>query len=158
MTMIQRALATTAALLLLVPVAACSSGGAAPVEAGELESTPVEEVEEVALPPVSLSTTCHLLFGSNVDGPVSDATDIIARFVENPDLSTVTTDELESTISALDGAAKNADPGIKPYINATSQPLQAMLDALQGQENTDINFTDYKAAGLELITQCTPYL
>lgn len=156
MTKIQRALAAAAASLLLIPVAACTSSAPEP-EASEDQNVEEQVVEE-SLPAVSLQTTCQLLFGSNVDGPVADAQDIVTRFAANPDLSTVTTEELELTVTSLAAASKNADPAIKPYIDATSKPLQQMLDALTGGVNSDIEFTDYKASGLELITQCTPYL
>lgn len=111
-----------------------------------------------ALPAVSLETTCDFLFGDDVDRAVPTATDIILKFVEDPDLSTVTEDELEETIDDLESASKNAADDVKPYINAAAAPLRVMLDALQNGANTEVSFEDYKVSVTEHVNRCRPFI
>lgn len=110
------------------------------------------------LPAVSLQTTCFFLFGNDVSGPMPAAADIVTRFVANPDLSTVTETELDDTISDLTTASAQAQDEIQPFIDAQVVPLQAMKDALTGKENSSVDFTAFKASGIELLNQCRPYL
>ena len=116
--------------------------------------------KRTTLPPVSLATSCNLLFGQNVDGPLADATDIVTRFVDAPDLSSVTETDLTGTIESLESARKNADPAITPYIDAQVAPLQQMLDAKHGKGSSTgtVHLDDFKASALELLNQCRPYL
>ena len=107
---------------------------------------------------VSVGASCQLLFGTNVDGPVPDAADIITRFVANPDTSTITLPEVRETIDAIESARKSAGDELGPYIDAQLPPLKSLEDAMSGGGNTTINFEEFKAASFELITQCEPYL
>ncbi len=152
-----RALTGTGALLVAVVLL---TGCTAKTPTADATPSPTPSATETAaaLPAVSLNTTCNQLFGSNVDGPIARATDIVTRFVAAPDLSTITEDELSSTIESLDSAAKNADSAVKPYIDAQTDVLQQLLDAMTNSENSSIDFADYKASGLELVNQCEPYL
>lgn len=142
-------------MVAIVVLAGCAAK--APVEA---TSTPTPTPSETAdaLPAVSLDTTCNLLFGSDVDGPVAQAADIVTRFIADSDLSTITEDELAGTIDSLDSAAKNADESLKPYIGAQTDVLQQLLDAMTSNTNSSVDLVDYKASSLELLNQCEPYL
>lgn len=141
---------TTAAIVLLL--SACSPAVTA-------EQTPSAAATSAApLPKVSLATSCELLFGSNVDGPIADTQAILTRFTENPDLSTITENELTSTIAGLETVRKNADEAIVPYVEAQIAPLNALLEAKRTGKTTNIDFTDYKSSGIELINQCERYL
>lgn len=154
--MMRKTTSTAAFLLAVVLLSGCAPKAPAEEPASSPSPTPSEAAE--ALPTVSLATTCGLLFGSNVDGPISTATDIVTRFVENPDLSTVTEAELTSTIDSLDTAAKNSDEAVRPYIDAQSDVLEQLLGAMTSGTNSSVDFADYKASGLELLNQCEPYL
>ncbi|TQJ31393.1 hypothetical protein [Microbacterium sp. SLBN-146] len=149
------ALVTAVSVLVL---SGCAGVDRSAAGARESEDAPSPTATEEALPTVSLETTCGLLFGSNVDGPVTEAADIITRFVEAPDLSTVTEDELDTTVGSLDGASRNADPTIVPYIEAQSDVLNQLLNALRTGENSNLDLVDFKAASLELLNRCDPYL
>lgn len=152
-----RALTGTGALLIaVVLLTGCTAK--APTADSAPSPTPSPSETAATLPAVSLNTTCNQLFGSNVDGPIARSTDIVTRFVAAPDLSTITEDELSSTIESLDAAAKNADPAVQPYIDAQTDVLQQLLNAMANNENSNVDFADYKASGLELVNQCEPYL
>lgn len=145
--------AILAAVILLSGCAAKAPNGES---APSPSATPTESVE--ALPAVSLNTTCNLLFGSDVDGPVARTADIVTRFIANSDLSTITEDELAGTIDSLDSAAKNSDDALKPYINAQTDVLQQLLDAMTTNTNSSVDLVDYKASSLELLNQCESFL
>lgn len=87
-----------------------------------------------------------------------DAQDIIARFVANPDLSTVSEEEIVAARDAIETAARSANEDLVPYLNAQVAPLDQLLDALKRGVNSTVDFDEYKASGLELINQCEPYL
>ncbi|MHA3724362.1 hypothetical protein ACXR2T_10825 [Leucobacter sp. HY1910] len=158
--MLKKMITAAAIAIAATVLAGCSQPAPEPAPAPEVQ--PVEEVEEVeeveAMPAVSLSTTCRLLFGSNVDGPAPDAIELVNKFVQSPDMSTVSESELGETIDALTTASKSADDSVKPYIEAQSATLQQLLDARTNSENATIDFADFKASGLELLTLCTPHL
>ena len=87
-----------AAAILVLSLSGCA-GSAGPESTSKPTPSPTPTVT-TALPAVSLATTCGLLFGSSVDGPAADASDIVTRFVAAPDLSTVTEEELTATIDS----------------------------------------------------------
>lgn len=154
----KRLLVAAACLLLL---AGCASPSAAEVAEPKAKPSTGSKATPSAppkLPAVSLETTCFFLFGNNVVGPMPDAADIVTRFVANPDLSTVTQAELDETISSLTTASSQAQEEIQPFIDAQVVPLQAMKDALTGKKNSNIDFTAFKASGIELLNNCKPYL
>lgn len=144
-----------APLALVLLLAACAPAGT-PTPSPTPSATPTPE----ALPAVSTQTTCRLLFGSNVDGPLSDAADLVTRAVESPDLSSaVTVEELETTIESIETARKNASDDLVPYISAQIAPLQEMVDGLKGGGGTlSLDFADFKASALELLNTCERFL
>ncbi|MGG7509369.1 hypothetical protein [Plantibacter sp. YIM 135249] len=131
----------------------CAGGQAESASTPSPTPTPTTKI-----PAVSLETSCTFLYGRNVDGPLSTTADIIGRFVEAPDGTTITTDELRSTIDSIQSARDRAQPEIQPFIDAQIAPLAQLLDAKTGGGNGTINFEDYKASGIELLNQCKPYL
>lgn len=142
-----------ASVLLLTGCAAPATNGSTSTSPTPASPTPTKEPLEVSIP-----ATCMLLFGSNVDGPAADASDIINRFVASPDGSTITVEELRTTIAAIESARDSAGDELAPYIEAQLPPLEALESAMSGEGNRTINFEEFKASGLELITQCGPYL
>lgn len=142
------------AAAVVLALAGCSAP--APAESPSPISTPTPT--ESKLPAVSLQTTCMFLYGSNVDGPLATTADIITRFVAAPDASTITTEELETNIASIETARDHAQTSIQPFTDAQLAPLKSLLEAKTGGENRTISFDDYKASGIELLTQCTPYL
>ena len=143
-------------LTLSLLLSACAPG-IQPASSPARKPTPTAE----SLPAVSTQTTCRLLFGNRVDGPASEAVDIINRVVESADLtSAVTVDELESTIGSLQTARKNASDDLAPYIDAQITPLQQMADALDGdgRGTLSLDFADFKASAFELLTRCEQFL
>lgn len=111
------------------------------------------------LPAVSTRTTCTLLFGTDMNGPINKTVDIIGRFVDSPDISTVTSVELSEVISELETAKASAASDLQPYIEAQVTPMRELLAAKRGTAtNGTVKFDEYKAAGLELITRCRSYL
>lgn len=145
-----------AILAAIVLLSGCTAK--APLDESAPSPTSTPTVSSEALPAVSLNTTCNLLFGSDVDGPVAQAADIVTRFIANSDLSTITEDELAGTIDSLDSAAKNADASLKPYIDAQTDVLQQLLDAMTTNTNSSVDLVDYKASSLELLNQCESFL
>lgn len=154
----KRVFVAAVCLLLLSGCAAEASAQSAEPKAKATQTESASPTPTPELPAVSLETTCFFLFGNNVSGPMPDTADIVERFVANPDLSTVTEDELETTINSLTTASSQAQASISPFIDAQIVPLQAMADALSGKANSEINFNAFKASGIELINQCKPYL
>ena len=153
----KRSAASTGAILAaIVLLSGCTAKAAMDESAPSATPTPTEIAE--ALPTVSLNTTCNLLFGSDVDGPVAQTADIVTRFIENSDLSTITEEELAGTIDSLDSAAKNSDDALKPYINAQTDVLEQLLDAMTTNTNSSVDLVDYKASSLELLNQCESFL
>ncbi len=146
-----------AAALLLAGCASASPATSAP-EAPETTPTLTPEASPTGLPAVSLETTCTFLFGTDLDGPLTVATDIILQVAENPVLSKLDRTELDDTIGDLERASKNAADDVKPYIDAAAAPLQTMARALDGSGEDELSFDDFKVAGTELINQCHPYL
>jgi len=136
------------AIFVLV-LAGCSSSPA------ETSTTPTATPTAEALPAVSIKTTCGLLFGSNVDGPAADGVDIVNRAAA--DLMTVSDSEISTVIAGLRTASKNADVDLVPYINAQTDLLQQLLDA-KATGSASVDFSDYKAASLELLNQCERFL
>lgn len=134
------------------PMATPVDTSAPPAEASPAPASPS------GLPKVSLATTCQLLFGSDVDGPMADAQDILLRVVDDPDLSTIEQTEVTDTIAGLGTARSSADPSLVPFIDAQIKPLDALVTAFATQTDASIDFNDYKTSGLELITQCKPLL
>lgn len=154
-----RRTAVISVLALALSLVGCSSATlAASSPSPSKTATPLASPTKEALPAVSLETTCDLIFGSNVDGPMVDAQDIIARFVANPDLSTVSEEEIVAARDAIETAARSANEDLVPYLNAQVAPLDQLLDALKRGVNSTVDFDEYKASGLELINQCEPYL
>lgn len=144
--------------LLIIPALVFLLTGCASGNDAATAPTPSATAEEAKLPPVSLQTTCTFLYGSNLDGPLSHGTDIITRFVEQSDGSTITVEELEETIDAIQSALDHAGPDVAPFIEAQLSPLDALLNAKVGGENTTIKLGDWKASGIELLNQCRQYL
>jgi hypothetical protein len=82
----------------------------------------------------------------------------MTRFVASPDGSTITVAELASTIEELKAANADASSEIQPFIDAQIPPLETLREALSGGGNTSVDFSQWKASGIELINQCKPYL
>lgn len=93
-----------------------------------------------------------------MDGLLNKDTDIITRFVAHPDLSTIKLSEVQETADSLESASNQASPELRPYIEAQRAPLLTLADSLQNGKNNSLNFTDWKAAGIELINRCKPYV
>lgn len=155
-----RSAAATLVVLAIALTAGCTSqasgNGSGPSAQPTITSEPSPSPS--GLPSVSLATTCQLLFGSEVDGPMADAQDIILRVADDPDLSTITAAEVSDTIAGLGTARSSANDALVPFIDAQIQPLNEISTALATGSDANISFSDYKTSGLELITQCKPLL
>jgi hypothetical protein len=140
----------SAAVVGLALLAGCAPSGA-------ISTTTPTPVAEAGLPAVSLETTCDLLFGRDfASGPAPRSADIILRLAENPDGSTIDSDEVGEVLAELEGVAETALPELLPYLEAVIEPI-ATLDAIYSgtAANQDIDFTFFKAASTELLNRCT---
>lgn len=122
---------------------------------GCAQTPPAPAPSLTSLPTVSLEATCHLLYGADFDGPLNDASSIILRLAADPDGSTITLEEVNTTITDIKGARKSADPDLWPYIDAQAAPLETLSSILTTGNNEDLNFDDFKASGYELLSRCT---
>ncbi|KAB1642235.1 hypothetical protein [Gulosibacter chungangensis] len=154
--------------LLLVLLGCASDGGRdvanEPASEPNVEAAAVDEESMLEpksdLPPVSLATTCQLLFGSDIsDGPIADAVELMAELSEADfDHTVVSIKELDEVVDALTTAYQNANEGIAPYIAAVIDPLETMLELKRGGGTADLKMSNFKVSVTEIISQCEPYL
>ncbi len=101
---------------------------------------------------MSVETTCGLLFGrTDLKGPAVDGTNIVTAVANGE--NTVNLDDIQAAVDGLEGAQKNADESLTPYIGSMVDMLNTIADAANGGEVT-LNFVDFKASAAELLHIC----
>ncbi|WP_188672788.1 hypothetical protein [Subtercola lobariae] len=103
------------------------------------------------------SHTCESLYGAALEGPEARAIDIVKRFEQRPDLSSISNDEVKSASDELVAFRLRASPAAGTLIAEQESPLNQMLTIIQSGENQTIDTLAFKTAGMELLSFCQPY-
>jgi hypothetical protein len=150
-----------AAPLILLTLAGCAGAGGgtravAPASSGQASATTTGAQASTSAPPlqVSTATTCRLLF-EGVDRPLVKSGDQITAFVKDPTMKHNKVDDLRAIADELQSIQARASDETAPYIQPAIDIMRQMADVKERGENAQLNFDDYKAAGLELSQFCS---
>ncbi len=107
---------------------------------------------------ITVEATCKRLFGPDIEGPIADTIDIIARADQSADLSGIEVGEVSATIISLTSIATMAHPDLKADVEALLPPLEEFEAALRDGATTTVDTRELQEASLRLIDTCEPHL
>jgi hypothetical protein len=82
------------------------------------------------------------------------AADIVNQLAEQPDGTTIDQEELRTTIRNLEHVHTVAPENMRPLIAAQVDPLQKLAEIFRTGVNQELQFQEFRSAGLELATRC----
>lgn len=112
-----------------------------------------DEASEPTTLRISSGATCQLLLGANEDGPLIEGVNFIADLVQRG--QEVSSDEVKTSrkiSDELNAILETANDDLRPYIEEVVKPLDML--AAEGSTGIHVDMTTFKAASVELLTQC----
>lgn len=103
---------------------------------------------------VSTATTCRLLY-EGVDRPLVKSVEQINAFLKDPTMKHNDVADLRSIADSLESIQARASDETAPYIQPSIDLMRKMAEVKETGANADLDFEDYKAAGLELSQFCS---
>jgi len=129
--------------------ASSSSVSIAPSQSSATTTTP----SRTAAVRVGEEAACHLFLRG--DQPPSErANELVLAFVDDPTGQSTDVEELRAVVTELESLEERAPVDWAPFLQALAQPLRDLDEAITTGVNREVNFQDYRAAGLELATRC----
>ncbi|UFS57844.1 hypothetical protein [Subtercola endophyticus] len=104
------------------------------------------------------SVTCETLYGATLEGPEVRAIDIVRRFEQRPDLSSISNTEVKAADDELVALGLRASPAAATFIATQESSLGQMLEIKETGQNQTIDTLAFKTAGIQLLSLCKKYL
>lgn len=102
---------------------------------------------------VGEAAACQLFLRGD-QPPGERANDLVLAFVDDPTGQSTDVEELRALVADLESLEERAPVDWAPFLQALAQPLRDLDEAITTGDNRDVDFQDYRAAGLELATRC----
>ena len=146
---LKRIVATTAVFGML---AGCGASDGEKPESPSPSQTTASPTPDV--PKVSEKTICDLLFSGD-ENPMNEATDMVSKFANDPDATSVDEERAAELAATLRSLSERAPESLAPHLAAEADFLENLNEAAA---SGTVSFETFKSSGLEISNVCVPLL